>query len=133
MSQEQIDISVVMLTYFHENYIAQALDSVLSQETDLRYEILIGDDASGDCTPDIIREYAARYPDIVRPVLRTENLGANRNGWDLGHRARGKYIAYLEGDDFWLDPQKNAEAVGVPGGQSEVQRLLRQVPDCGRE
>ena len=66
MSQEQIDISVVMLTYFHENYIAQALDSVLSQETDLRYEILIGDDASGDRTPDIIREYAARYQNIIR-------------------------------------------------------------------
>lgn len=103
---EAVDVSVVMLTYFHEDYIAQALDSVLSQETTLRYEIIIGDDASGDRTPDIIREYAARCPDIIRPVLRTKNLGANRNGWDAGRRARGKYIAYLEGDDYWLDPRK---------------------------
>ena len=103
MSQEQIDVSVLMLTYFHEEYIAQALDSVLSQETTLRYEIVIGDDASGDRTPDIIREYAARYPDRIRPVLRTKNLGANRNGWDISRRLRGKYTAVLEGDDYWLE------------------------------
>lgn len=106
MPQEQIDVSVMMLTYFHEDYVAQALDSILSQETTLRYEILIGDDASGDRTPDIIREYAARYPDIIRPVLRGKNLGATRNGWDIRRRARGKYIASLEGDDYWLDPRK---------------------------
>lgn len=106
MNDGPIDVSVMMLTYFHENYVAQALDSILSQETTLRYEILIGDDASQDRTPEIIREYAARYPDIIRPVLRTENLGANRNGYELGKLARGKYIAFLEGDDFWLDPQK---------------------------
>lgn len=106
MAQEPIDVSVVMLAYFHEDYIAQALDSVLSQETDLRYEILIGDDASRDRTPEIIREYASRYPEIIRPVLRTENVGANRNGWDLGQRVRGKYTAFLEGDDFWVDPLK---------------------------
>lgn len=106
MDQVQIDVSVIMLTYFHEDYVAQALDSILSQETTLRYEILIGDDASGDRTPDIIREYAARYPDIIRPVLRTENLGATRNSWDIRHRARGRYIAPLEGDDYWLDPRK---------------------------
>jgi len=106
VAQEQIDVSVVMLTYFHEDYIAQALDSVLSQETTLRYEILVGDDASQDRTPEIVQEYAARYPDIIRPVLRTENLGGTRNSWDIRHRAKGKYLAFLEGDDFWLDHQK---------------------------
>lgn len=108
MSAEQrpVDVSVVVMTYFHENYIAQALDSILAQETDLRYEVLVGDDASGDRTPEIIREYAARYPEIIRPFLRTENMGANRNGVDLNFHARGKYIASLEGDDFWLDTHK---------------------------
>lgn len=107
MAQEQIDVSVIMATYFHEDYVAQALDSVLAQETTLRYEILVGDDASEDRTPEIIREYAAKYPDIIRPVLREKNLGAGGgNSRDLRYRAKGKYIAPLEGDDFWLDPKK---------------------------
>lgn len=104
--QKPIDISVIILSYFHEAYIAQALDSVLSQETSLRYEILVGDDASQDQTQEIIQEYADRYSDIVFPTLRKENVGANQNGTELLERARGKYIAILEGDDFWLDPHK---------------------------
>lgn len=104
--QKTVDVSVVILSYFHESYIAQALDSVLAQETTLKYEILVGDDASQDRTPEIIREYAVRYPDIIFPTLRKENVGANHNGADLLERARGKYIAVLEGDDFWLDPHK---------------------------
>ena len=104
--QEQIDVSVLMLTYYHEKYVAQALDSVLSQQTNLRYEILVGDDASGDRTQEIIKEYAARYPEIIRPVLRSQNIGATQNGVDTSRYAKGKYMAYLEGDDFWLDPFK---------------------------
>ena len=104
--QYTVDVTVQVLTYFHENYVAQCLDSILAQETELRYEVLVGDDASGDRTPEIIREYAARYPDIIFPTLREENVGANQNGTDLIEHARGKYIAVLEGDDFWLDPHK---------------------------
>ncbi len=104
--QEEIDVSVIVLSYYHEKYIAQALDSILNQETNLNYEILIGDDASGDRTPEIIWEYAARYPQIIKPILRAENVGANHNGWDLFRRAEGQYIAVLEGDDFWLDAYK---------------------------
>lgn len=100
------DISVIVLTYYHEKYIAQALESILSQETHLTYEILVGDDASGDHTPEILQEYAARYPGIIKLVLRKKNTGANYNSMDMGRRAIGKYIAYLEGDDFWLDPHK---------------------------
>lgn len=106
MQADRIDISVIVLTYYHEKYIAQALDSILSQETDLTYEILVGDDASGDQTPDILKEYSARYPGIVKPVLREKNTGANFNSYDMGRRAVGKYIAFLEGDDFWIDRHK---------------------------
>lgn len=101
-----IDVSIIMLTYNHENYIAQAIESVLMQETSLRYELIIGDDASTDRTPEIVREYAERYPDIIRPVLREKNLGTTLNGWDLIFTQRGKYCSPLEGDDFWLDPKK---------------------------
>lgn len=101
-----IDVSITVLAYFHEAYISKALDSILMQETDLRYEVLVGDDASQDRTPEIIQSYANRYPEKIFPILREKNVGANRNGFDLCSRARGKYIAVLEGDDFWLDPCK---------------------------
>jgi len=104
-----IDVSVVVPTYFHERYIAQALDSILNQETSLHYEILVGDDASGDRTPEIVQEYATRYPDIIQPILRGENLGASRNIIDLYYRARGSYLAVLEGDDIWLDTKRMQE------------------------
>lgn len=102
----EIDISVIVLSYYHEKYIEQALDSILMQETSLRYEVLVGDDASGDRTPEILREYAAKYPGIIKPILRKENVGANYNSVDVGRHAVGKYIAFLEGDDFWLDRHK---------------------------
>ena len=103
---EAIDVSIIMLTYYHENYVAQALDSILMQKTALRYEILVGDDASGDRTPEIIREYVSKYPERIKPVLRKKNIGATQNSLDLVKRAKGRYIAYLEGDDYWLDPEK---------------------------
>lgn len=106
VEQNPIEISVLVLTYCHETYIAQALDSILTQKTDLRYEVLVGDDASLDQTAEIVLDYAQRYPHIIRPVLRLKNIGATRNGCDLFQRAKGRYIASLEGDDFWLDPNK---------------------------
>ncbi len=104
--RDEIDVSVIMLTYNHENYVAQAIESVLAQKTSLRYELLIGDDASTDRTPEIVREYAERYPNIIRAVLREKNLGANRNSWEMTAMQRGRYSASLEGDDFWIDPCK---------------------------
>lgn len=103
---QAIDVSIIVLTYYHEKYIAQALDSILAQETDLRIEVLVGDDASQDRTPEIVGEYAAHYPDLIFPILRTENWGANKNYWDLLSRSKGRYIAVLEGDDLWLAPDK---------------------------
>lgn len=103
---ETVDVSIVVASYFHEAYITQALDSILSQETSARYEVLVGDDASQDRTPEIIQEYATRFPDVVKPVLRRENVGAGRNFYDLFSLAKGNYIAILEGDDYWIDPRK---------------------------
>jgi len=123
--ERPIEVSVIVTTYFHEKYIAQALDSIIMQETTFCFEILIGDDASQDKTPEIIKDYAARYPELIRPVLRNENLGATRNSKDLRSRARGRYLSTLEGDDFWLDPhklqkqweflEKNTEYIGCCG------------------
>lgn len=99
-------VSILVLSYGHEKYIRQALESILDQETDLCYEVLVGDDASQDGTAGIIQEFTKQYPDIVKPVLRAGNVGASCNLYDLICRAQGKYIAILEGDDFWLDKRK---------------------------
>lgn len=106
MERVSVQISIILLSCCHEKYIRQALESILNQETDLCYEVLVGDDASQDGTAGIIQEFAKRYPDIVKPMLRADNVGASYNLYDLICRAQGKYIAILEGDDFWLDKHK---------------------------
>ncbi len=103
---DELMVSVIILTYNHEKYIAQAIESVLSQKADFRFEILISDDASADGTADIVREYGERYPDIIRTFIREKNLGPTRNGYETLVQARGKYLASCEGDDYWTDPQK---------------------------
>ncbi len=99
-------VSVVMVTYNHRPYIRQALDSVLEQETTFPYEILVGDDASTDGTGEIVKEYIQRNPGIICGVIRESNLGPTKNIYDLLLRARGKYIANCEGDDYWTDRKK---------------------------
>lgn len=102
----EVLVSVAMTTYNHEKYIRSALDSVLMQKTDFRYEIVIGEDCSTDNTKAIVEEYARKYPDIIKPIFHEENVGGRRNAYEVKHRCMGKYIAYLEGDDYWTDENK---------------------------
>ena len=101
-------VSVCVITYNHEKYIRQCLDGILMQEVTFPYEILIHDDASPDNTAEIIREYEAKYPEIIKPIYQTVNQYSQ--GIDVGkynfERAVGKYIALCEGDDYWTDPKK---------------------------
>lgn len=104
--KEMPKVSVIVATYNHENYIAQTLESIVRQKCDFTFEAIVGDDASKDGTAKIVAEYAAKYPDIIKPVLRKKNLGAFRNNSDLFKRAKGEYIAMLEGDDYWIRDDK---------------------------
>jgi glycosyltransferase involved in cell wall biosynthesis len=101
-------VSVCCLTYNHSKYIRDAINGFLIQKTDFPIEILIHDDASTDGTADIIREYEAKYPDLIFPIYQTENqhFKGNKPGKINRDRAKGKYIAICEGDDFWTDPLK---------------------------
>jgi len=99
-------VSVAMITYNHEKFIAQAIDSVLMQQTDFEYELVIGEDCSTDRTRSMVVDYAGRYPDRIRPLLRERNLGMNPNFVQTFQSCRGEYVALLEGDDYWTDPLK---------------------------
>jgi predicted O-linked N-acetylglucosamine transferase (SPINDLY family)/predicted SAM-dependent methyltransferase/GT2 family glycosyltransferase len=98
--------SVLMVTYNHEKFIAQAIDSILMQEVDFEYEIVIGEDCSTDNTRQIIIDYQTKYPDKIRLLLHEVNLGAHENFIATYKSCHGEYIALLEGDDYWISPDK---------------------------
>jgi len=100
-------VSVWMITYNHEKYIAQALNGVLMQETNFNFEIVIGEDFSKDNTRAIIQEYESKYPTKIRIICQESNVGVLRNAYEFTlPLCKGKYIACLEGDDYWTDPLK---------------------------
>ena len=107
---DEIMVSIICNTYNHERYIADALDGFIMQKTNFKYEVLVHDDASTDRTADIIREYEKKYPDIIKPVYQTVNQHTNGIRGTIGRiqygRAKGKYAALCEGDDFWTDENK---------------------------
>lgn len=103
-------VSISCITYNHEPYIAQTLDGFLMQKTSFPFEILIHDDASTDRTADIIREYEQKFPKIIKPIYQKENQYSQgkreiSETWNFP-RAKGKYIALCEGDDYWIDENK---------------------------
>ncbi len=122
-NNEEIKVSVICVTYNHEKYIRQALDSIVSQKTDFDFEILVGEDCSTDSTRDILKEYEKKYPNLFRMYYRDKNLGATLNEYELFMDAKGDYIAALELDDIWTDEDKlqkqfeflenNKEYIGV--------------------
>lgn len=102
-------VSICCTTYNHEPYIEDALEGFLIQETDFPFEILIHDDASKDRTAEIIREYEARYPRLIKPIYQTKNqysLGVKVGPIFNYSRVKGKYVAICEGDDYWIDNNK---------------------------
>lgn len=102
-------VSICCLAYNHEPYIRQCIEGFLMQKTTFPIEILIHDDASTDNTAEIIREYEAKFPIIIKPIYQIENQYSKGVGVSRAFqfpRAKGKYIALCEGDDYWIDPLK---------------------------
>lgn len=100
-----------MLAYNHEKYIKEAIDSILMQEVNFDYEIVIGEDCSNDNTRNIIKEYKERYPGKFKLILHEKNVGASLNSIEVSKNCSSKYIAFLEGDDFWTDKTKLQKSV----------------------
>ena len=99
-------VSVAMATYQHEPFLAQAIESVLEQRTDFEFELVIGEDCSRDRTREIAQSFADRYPTRIRLLLQEKNVGVTRNLSETVAACRGKYVAWLEGDDYWTSPEK---------------------------
>ena len=125
-------VTIICLAYNHGPYIRDALEGFVGQKTGFPFEVLVHDDASTDNTADVIREYAGRYPDIIRPVYQTENQhskGVRIAPAFLYPLVRGRYVALCEGDDFWTDPFKLARQVAVleanPGIDICTHRVLK--------
>lgn len=98
-------LSIIVTTYNQEAYIAQTLDSILMQNTNFDYEVIVADDASTDGTKQIIEQYASCFSAITL-LARTENLGISKNWYGALMQAKGEFVTTLEGDDYWVDCNK---------------------------
>ena len=112
-------VSVLMITYNHERYIAQAIEGVLNQQTQYSCELVIGEDCSTDRTREIVLDYQRRYPHIIRVITSNANVGMHQNFYRTAMACSGEYVAMCEGDDWWHDPAKLQTQVSY----------LRQYPD----
>ena len=102
----EILVSVVVITYNQEEYIARALDSILMQKCSIPFEIIIGEDCSTDRTGEICARYAEQYPDKITLFRHSPNKGLLNNYFDCILACKGKYVADCAGDDFWVDEHK---------------------------
>lgn len=106
-------VSVLMITFNHEKYIAEAIESVLRQRAPFPYELVIGEDCSTDGTRATVERYRRENPQALRTSFRQHNLGFRRNFVETLRACRGRYVAVLEGDDYWLSPTKLARQVAI--------------------
>lgn len=104
-----LKLSILVFCYNQEGTITKTLESILDQEHNYKYELIVCDDCSKDKTPEIIRRYYNKYPDIIKPIIRPQNLGLIRNYYDGMSRAQGEYIMVCAGDDYWLPGKVNIQ------------------------
>lgn len=102
----QKKLTVRVITYNQEAYIKQALDSILMQKANFPFEIIVSDDASTDTTQEILKLYQQKYPEIIKVILHEKNLGGRKNLLSTLSLCTGKYVAFLDGDDYWIDEYK---------------------------
>ena len=96
-------VSVCVITYNQEKYIRQCLQSIVDQVTDFDYDIIVGEDCSTDGTRAIVKEFEERYPEVVKPIYQSKNIGGgNYNFLTVHNAAKGEYIAHVDGDDYFL-------------------------------
>ena len=117
--ENDIKVSVCVVTYNQENYIAECLESLVTQQTSFKFEIIVGEDCSTDTTRAIVQNYVEKYPNLIVPLFYTENVGPVENIKQVYKKAKGKYIAHIDGDDMAL-----------PGKLQKQFDVLENNPDC---
>lgn len=131
-----IKVSVFCLAYNHEKYIRQTLEGFVLQKTNFNYEVIIHDDASSDNTPQIIKEYSEKYPEIIKPIYQTENQyskGIEIISSIMFPVSKGKYLAFCEGDDYWNDPLKIQKQYDALEAHSECSMSTHKVQCCNED
>jgi glycosyltransferase involved in cell wall biosynthesis len=120
-------VSVWITTYNHEKYIAQAIESVLAQITDFSFEIILAEDYSTDHTRAIVKSYHLKYPDKIKLYLSEQNTGCNPIFYATYHLCTGKYVAWLDGDDYWTDQYKLQKQIDILEKKPEVMFCFHKV------
>lgn len=132
--QEKIAVSILCITYNQKEYLKSALDGCVHQETDFAFEIIVHDDASTDGTTEIIKEYAEKYPALIRPLYEEENQYSKGNSIAkiMFPEIRGRYVAFCEGDDCWCDVHKLQKQVNIMRGHPSAVACVHNawVLDC---
>lgn len=120
-------VNVWMMAYNHEEYIVQAIESVLMQETNFDFQIVIGEDCSKDHTREIILSYKKKYPEKFRVYLPDKNIGMVEMDKATYQLCNGKYIAWLDGDDYWTDPLKLQKQVDIMEANPDLVMCFHKV------
>ena len=116
-----IKVSIIVITYNQEHSISQTLDSIIAQECDFPYKIIVNDDCSKDKTPIILKQYASLYPQLIDLQLNEKNFGIVANYFNAVNRSSSEFIAVCAGDDWWCDPLKLQKQVD----------FMENHPECG--
>ncbi len=127
---KEIKVSIICNTYNHGPYIRDCLESFVVQKTNFAFEVLVHDDASTDNTADIIREYENKYPELIKPIYQKENQYSQGRTPTINFqqpRALGEYIAFCEGDDYWIDPYKLQKQFDVMEAHPELDICTHKV------
>ena len=128
-NENEIQVSVCVVTYNQEEYIAECLDSLISQKTNFKFEIIVGEDCSTDNTRAVVQHYVDKYPNLIVPLFYEKNVGAVENVKQVYEKAQGKYIAHIDGDDLALPGklqkqfdvmEENPQAIICSHNMSEV-------------
>jgi glycosyltransferase involved in cell wall biosynthesis len=127
---KDLKVAVYMITYNHEDYIAQAVESIMMQQTNFEFKLFIGEDCSTDKTAEICSSLKQKYPDKIELVLQKNNIGATNNAqqiFKLCFDSDAQYIAMLEGDDYWTDPLKLQKQVDFLDANQEYVLCFHEV------
>lgn len=134
--EEEIKVSVMCLVYNHEKYLNDCLSSLVNQKTNFNYEVIVHDDASVDESVKIIKEYAQKYPKLIKPILQVDNQfskGVIITKDFFLPMAKGKYIAFCEGDDFWIDENKLQKQYDALEAHSECMMCVHKVKNVNQK